>query len=282
MARANKLAHATAAVRPFGPRESEAMRFEEHGDVTLLRFERLSREAGFVHAIASKPWNYAPHRGAGCERAMAARRRVCTILGVPAERMTAPAQVQAAEIIRIEPSDWGRGGDGRGSALPYVDGLICDTPDVPIVMLSADCPLICVYDPATPAIGTVHAGWQGTVAGAADNLIKQMQKMFGSDPAQLIAGISPAAGPCCYEVGREVQRIAATRLPDADEVVAARKGRLTFDLWLANRNQLVRAGLPRDHIEVAELCSICDRRFWSHRRDGAEAGRTAMFVAMRP
>jgi len=256
------------------------MRFEAHGDVGLLKFERLSREPGFVHAIASKPWNYAPHRGAGRQQAMAARRRVCEILGVPAERLTAPAQVQAAEVVRIEPGDWGRGGDGRGSALPYDDGLICDTPDVPIVMLSADCPLICVYDPTGPAIGTVHAGWQGTVAGAAENLIRQMQRSFGSDPGRLIAGISPAAGPCCYEVGREVQRIAATRLPDADEVVVVRNGKLTFDLWSANRNQLVRAGLEPGNIEVAELCSICDQRFWSHRRDGAEAGRTAMFVAI--
>ncbi len=257
------------------------MLHETHNGIPLLKFERLSRVAGFVHAIASKPHNYAPHRGAGREYAVEARRRVCEILGVPFERLTSPEQVQAAEVVRIEPNDWGCGRDGRGSALKYVDGLLCDTPDVPLILMSADCPLICVYDPARPAIGTVHAGWQGTVAGAAENLINQMRRAFGSAPADLIAGISPAAGPCCYEVGPEVRRIAATRLPDADEVVAVRNGKLTFDLWNANRNQLLRAGLLAENVELAGLCSICTPNFWSHRRDGADAGRTALFVAMR-
>ena len=257
------------------------MLYEEYGDIALLKFDRLSRAAGFVHAVASKPHNYAPHRGAGREHAIEARRRVCEILGVPFERLTSPEQVQAAEAVRIEPSDWGRGRDGRGSAVPYVDGLLCDSPDVPLVLMSADCPLICVYDSRRPAIGAVHAGWQGTVAGAAENLITQMRRVFGSDPGYLLAGISPCAGPCCYEVGHDVQRIAASRLPDADEIVAIRNGKLTFDLWNANRNQLLRAGLLPENVELASMCSICSPNFWSHRHDGADAGRTALFVAMR-
>ena len=253
---------------------------EIHGDVTLLKFERLSREAGFVHALAGRPRNYAPHRGEGRHDALEARRRVCDILGLPFERLTSPAQVQAAEVVRVEPSDWGRGRDGRASALPYVDGLICDAPGVPLILLSADCPLVCVYDPMTPALGAVHAGWQGTIAGAADNLIAQMRRSFGSDPDRLLGGISPCAGSCCYEVGEDVRRIAATRLPDAEEVLAVRDGRLTFDLSGANRNQLLRAGLRPEHVESSDVCTLCDSRFWSHRRDGSQAGRNALFLAL--
>jgi len=254
---------------------------EAHGDITLLKFDRLSREGGFIHAVAGKPHNYAPHRGVGRERAMEARRRVCEILDLPLERLTAPAQVMAGEVLRIEPRDWGRGRDGRSSAIPYVDGLICDTPNVPIVLLSADCPLICVYDPDRRAVGALHAGWQGTVARAAQNLVAQMWRSFGSEPDRLLVGISPSAGPCCYEVGEDVRRIAATRLDNAGECVAVRNGRLTFDLWEANRSQLVQAGVQPKNIELAGICSICDRRFWSHRRDGHDAGRNAMFVALK-
>jgi len=164
---------------------------ETHGDVTLLKFERLAREAGFLHAMVGKPHNYAPHRGDGRQRAMEARERICAILNLPIDRLTAPAQVQAAEVVRVEPSDWGRGRDGRESALPYVDGLICDSPAVPLIMLSADCPLICVYDPDAPAVGTVHAGWQGTIAGAAGNLITQKHRSIPSRPDRLLAGDTP-------------------------------------------------------------------------------------------
>jgi len=67
----------------------------------------------------------------------------------------------------------------------------------------------------------------------------------------------------------------------ADQCLAVRNGRLTFDLWEANRSQLVQTGVQPACIELAGICTICDHRFWSHRRDGHNAGRNAMFVALR-
>ena len=129
-------------------------------------------------------------------------------------------------------------------------------------------------------MGAVHASWQGTVAGAAANLIRKMQRAFGSDPGRLLTAILPSAGPCCYEVGHLVRRIARTRLPDPDACFVEKGGRIMFDLWTSNYQQLVGAGVPPDRVELAGLCSICDDRFWSHRRDGADAGRTALFLAL--
>ncbi|HON67895.1 MAG TPA: laccase domain-containing protein, partial [Phycisphaerae bacterium] len=50
--------------------------------------------------------------------------------------------------------------------------------------------------------------------------------------------------------------------------------------WRANRQQLESAGVPGESIETAAMCTICDTRFWSHRRDGETAGRSALFVAI--
>ena len=252
-----------------------------HGDVTLLSFESLEAIPRLVHAVTTRPQNYAPHQGSGCEEAVHWRRRVCDILGMPFESLTSPEQVHGADVLTLEPDDVGHGRDGRQGAVPFVDGLITDKPNVPLIILSADCPLVVVCDPDRPAVGVVHASWRGTVAGAAKNLVRQMLQSCGSDPARMMAAISPSAGPCCYEVGPHVRRIARTRLADVDECFVEEGGRVLFDLWTANRNQLVAAGVPRDAVEVARLCSICDRRFWSHRRDGAQAGRTAMFVGLR-
>lgn len=252
-----------------------------HGDVTLLSFESLEAVPRLVHAVTTRPQNYAPHRGSGREEAVHWRRRVCEVLGMPFESLTSPEQVHGADVLSLEPGDVGRGRDGRHGAIAFVDGLMTDMPNVPLVILSADCPLILVYDPDRPAVGVVHASWRGTVAGAADNLVKQMVRSYGSDPARMRAAISPSAGPCCYEVGPHVRRIAKTRLADADNCFVEQGGRVLFDLWTANRDQLAAAGVPSHAIEIAGLCSICDRRFWSHRRDGAEAGRTALFVGLR-
>jgi copper oxidase (laccase) domain-containing protein len=111
-------------------------------------------------------------------------------------------------------------------------------------------------------------------------MIRMMVERYGSDPAKLLTAIAPSAGPCCYEVGDEVRRIARTKLADADDFFRPHGQRYLFDLWEANRRQLIAAGVRPENIEIAGLCSICDHRFWSHRRDGAQAGRTALFIGL--
>ncbi len=249
-------------------------------DIRLLRFERLTAEAGIAHGVTTRPQNMAPHRGVDADQAVAWRRRLCAAMGCDYERLTSPAQVHGGEVLRVVACDVGRGRDGRGSAVPYVDGLVCDTPGVPMIFLSADCPLVWVYDASRHAVGVVHASWQGTVARAAENLVRQMVRSFGSDPGKLVAGIAPSAGPCCYEVGEEVRRIAQTRLDNADACFTPRGDKFMFDMWAANRRQLIGSGVPADAIEVAGLCSMCDERFWSHRRDRKDAGRFGMFVCL--
>ena len=252
-----------------------------YADVRLLLFDRLANEPALVHAVTTQPQNYAPHRGPDRQNAIAARRRLCEILAVPFDKLTSPEQVHGGEIIAVEDGDIGCGRDGRGSAVRFVDGLICDRPGVPIILMSADCPLVCAYDPDRPAVGAVHASWRGTMAHASENLVTQMGRVFGSDPSRLLTAIAPSAGPCCYEVGDEVRRIAAGKLCASDECFSTSDGRLMLDLWAANRRQLLDAGVRDENIEIAGLCSVCDERFPSHRRQGEDAGRFALLVALR-
>ncbi len=253
-----------------------------HASLTLLHFDRLSREPGLIHAFTTRPQNYAPHRGSGRDHAVDHRRRVCEILGLDFDKLTSPEQVHGGEVIAVEASDIGCGRDGRGGAVRFVDGLVTSIPGVPLILMSADCPLVLAYDPVQRAIGAVHSSWQGTVAHATAHMIRVMQQQLGCDPRHMLAAISPSAGPCCYEVGDDVRRISRTKLADADRFFPRQGGRMTFDLWSANRRQLLDAGLPAENIDIAGLCSICDPRFWSHRRDGSHAGRSALFIGMSP
>jgi len=250
-------------------------------DISLLCFERLSQEPGLAHAITTRPQNMAPHRGLDRENSIAWRQRVCEILGTSYEKLTSPEQVHGGEVLRVEDGDIGCGRDNRGSAMRFVDGLIVDKPGVPIVLLSADCPLVCAYDPYRHVAGAVHASWRGTVARISEQMVWQMIREFNCDPERLMTAIAPSAGPCCYEVDRQVYRVAKTKLADVDSCFAAKGDRYMFNLWEANRQQLINSGVSAENIEVAGLCSICDQRFWSHRRDGENAGRFGMFMALR-
>ena len=78
---------------------------KSYDDLTLLQFDRLSGEVGLTHAVTTRPQNYAPLRGVGREDAIHWRRRVCEILGVAFESLTAPEQVHGGRVLRIEVYD---------------------------------------------------------------------------------------------------------------------------------------------------------------------------------
>jgi copper oxidase (laccase) domain-containing protein len=79
----------------------------------------------------------------------------------------------------------------------------------------------------------------------------------------MVAVVGPCAGACCYEVGEEVHAAFAG---------AHRDGRL-IDLRAIAHEKLLEAGVA--HVFDFEACTICDERFFSHRREGIRAGRQA-------
>jgi copper oxidase (laccase) domain-containing protein len=84
----------------------------------------------------------------------------------------------------------------------------------------------------------------------------------------VVAVIGPGAGACCYEVGHEVHAAFGAR----SKTGLRRAGR-RIDLRAIARERLLGAGVA--DVLDAQACTICDERFFSHRREGARAGRQA-------
>ena len=55
----------------------------------------------------------------------------------------------------------------------------------------ADCLPIFLIAPNVSAIGLVHAGWRGTVAGIAGEAVRKLKEDFGVDPGSLSCFIGP-------------------------------------------------------------------------------------------
>jgi hypothetical protein len=250
-------------------------------DTQLLRFPALEAIPGFVHAITTRPWNMSPQRGPQREWAVQRRQRLCAQLGLPFERLTAADQVHSPHVLRIRECDIGSGREGAGTAMKFVDGLICDFPNVPVMQFSADCPLILAIEPDRRVFGTAHASWRGTVTQIAAELVRMMRVEFGVDPARLRVAICPCAGAEEYEVGEDVYRIAQARLGDVKRFFTVTQGRRFFDMRLANASQLIASGVAAENILSAGASTMSDERFYSHRRDGAETGRFALIAGFR-
>ena len=111
-----------------------------------------------------------------------------------------------AFVCVVTAAEKGCGGLDISTRLKATDAMITDLPDIPLMILIADCVAIGLYDPRQNAIGIAHAGWRGTTAGIAQLTISKMMDIYGSDPEDMFASISPSIGPCCYQVGDRITR----------------------------------------------------------------------------
>ena len=240
-----------------------------------LQFDHLRRDPLLVHAYSTKPLDCRLRDGNHAADGIANRAAMIRDLGVDPNALRYSRQIHKPNLVIVDEHTPPGGIDA-------VDGMITRSRDIPLMAFSADCPLIIAYDPRRSAVGVVHSSWRCTVAHATGRLIELMRDELGCEPADLLAGIGPSAGPLAYEVGQDVIDAAATRLPDHERFFRRRDGRLYFDLWAANRAQLEEAGVQPAHIEVARLCTMTRTDlFYSYRVEGAATGRFVALVALR-
>ena len=241
----------------------------------LFTFRNLSAVPGLVHGISTRHGGVSRGRceslnisfsvGDTQENVEDNLQRLATAVGTTRDTFFAAYQVHGRAVTRVEPGSAPR---------PKCDVLVTDGDEKTLLMRYADCTPVLLADTRRPAIAAVHAGWRGSAVRAAAAAVEALREHFGTSPRDIVAGIGPAIGPCCYEVG--------------DDVVAAFEGRPhlfqagKLDLWQANRDALVEAGVPDEHIEVAGVCTRCaSDRFFSHRANGGQpAGRFAAVMRL--
>jgi hypothetical protein len=115
------------------------------------------------------------------------------------------------------------------------------------------------------AVVMLHCGWRGLDGAIIAEGVGELRALGAR--GELQAMIGPGAGGCCYETGAEVRERFAR--------YGASRGRL-LDLPAIAAAQLAEAGVRT--ILSAGCCTICDERYFSHRRDGAASGRQGGFA----
>ena len=170
-----------------------------------------------------------------------------------------------------------RRGDPSPAGRPEADIIISDDSSVAVGVRVADCAPILLADRTSGVVGAAHAGWRGTMQDVAGRAVLALRETFRSRPSDLIAAVGPCLGPCCGEMGPEVVEAFRRAGYEADIdrwFTPGASGRPRFNLWLANRDQLERAGVPPDAIDVSSLCTKCRPDvFHSYRAAGAGVGR---------
>src|SRR4051794_34587828 len=181
------------------------------------------------------------------------RRRLGEVVGHPWSRFCYGRQVHGATVRRAT--------EPPGPERPYTeeDGQATALPDAAAIVFVADC--LPVLLSAEGGVAALHCGWRPLAAGVIEGGVAALREVGGTGP--IAAALGPGARGCCYEVGEEVHEHFAT--------YDARRGERNLDLATGARAQLS----PADEILDVGICTICDERFCSHRRDKGITGRQA-------
>jgi YfiH family protein len=248
----------------------------------LFHFENLSNIPGVVHAVSSRAGGVSEGRceslnvsysvGDAHANVTENLRRVAESVGSRREDLFAAYQVHGRGVTVVEPRT-------PIDPRPKCDVLVTGSPEKTLMLRYADCAPVLLADTKKRVVAAVHAGWRGSAVRAAGAAVEALGDVFGSRPRDIVAGIGPAIGPCCYVVGQDVVDAFADR---PGLLAEASGGQRRLDLWEANRQALLEAGVVAEQIEMAGICTQCQSdRFFSHRANGGQpAGRFAAVIRL--
>jgi YfiH family protein len=204
------------------------------------------------------------------------RTRLREAFSIPPDALGTLRQTHSAVVVEAGDGDAGDPDGGRREG----DASWTATRGRGVGVRTADCVPILVGHAEVPLAVAIHAGWRGLAGGIVGETVRALERRFG--PAfvdGLVAAAGPCARGCCYEVGAEVADALAL-LPGGREAIrpGATPGKWMADLLPAARAQLLAAGLREERIDATGICTICDPRFHSYRRERSTTLRQLSFA----
>lgn len=203
-------------------------------------------------------------------------------LEIDLENLVLTDQVHKDKVMEVDAYDRGKG-IVKKTDIRDTDGFITNKSRVALVTFHADCVPVFYLDPTTKAIGLVHAGWKGTVEKIGRKTLEKMIKSYGTDPSEVLIGIGPSIGQCCFEVGKEVIEIVDDSFEKSNKYYYKKDNdKYMLDLWELNRDQLIEMGVKEENITVSNICTKCNNDiFFSHRGDNGKTGSLAAIIELK-
>lgn len=232
----------------------------EQAGIRWLQTPVGSRSACFTLAStgAGERLNLAM-RPEGPEAATEARLAMTRAMGLAPERFRLVRQVHGGAIRETSEAGVPPGGDLLPAREPEheADGLISRGRGEVLMVLVADCLPLALSGQGGFAL--LHLGWRGLSTGMLEEAVAAVEA------SSAVGG--PCIGPCCFEVGAEVGEALGVELTTTG----------TLDLTGIVAERLRSLGV--DSVTFAGSCTACETdRFFSHRRQGAAAGRQAALL----
>lgn len=255
--------------------------FSSYEALPYIRHMFTTREGGVSKDIYES-LNLSFTRGDDETAVLENYRRVAQALGTSIDHIVTSDQTHTTNVRPVGKEDLGKG-ITRPRDYKDVDGMITDQPGVLLATFYADCVPLYFVDPVHKAIGLSHSGWRGTVGRMGQATVEAMERSFGSQPKDLLCAIGPSICQDCYEVSRDVAEAFIVAFPTHEKEIlqAGALGKYQLDLWKANEIVLTEAGVLKEHIDLAGLCTCCNSSIlFSHRASKGKRGNLGAFLML--
>ena len=244
----------------------------------------LIRQPGLVHAFS--PRNYELENGTPGELNFAIKGpslRVHTqwllqSIGIDRDEVFLVWQVHGDRVFNLTAAS----SCAQVATVP-ADAIITQLTGLPIGVLTADCIPVIVYDSRLRVTGVIHAGRKSTAQKIVSKTIQAMQELYGCHPQDIVAGMGPGIGVCCYEVSADcIEPFKKTYPRWAGFVKSLHSNKFMLDLFSANVEDACMAGVEPNKIFQLGVCTFCQGdRFFSYRREGT-TGRMLTVAMLTP
>ena len=208
-------------------------------------------------------------------------RRLAGAMKTDVSKFVFTDQTHTTNMRRVTAEDAGKG-IVKERDYTDIDGLITNEPGLVLSTFYADCVPLYFVDPVHHAIGMSHSGWKGTVGKMGAATITAMKREFGTEAKDLVCAIGPSICQDCYEVGEDVAGEFQKAFPDTVVLQKGKQeGKYQLDLWKANEQLLLDAGIRKEHLEITDLCTCCNQELlFSHRASHGQRGNLCAFLEL--
>ncbi|HYH05049.1 MAG TPA: peptidoglycan editing factor PgeF [Bacillota bacterium] len=245
-------------------------------------YQALSlNDSGLIQGFSTQnAGNLALHTGDMPEKVIERRRDFLKVFGLKLEQLVAANQVHGTTIRKVDRQLAGAGALSFATALPETDALITEIPGIVLSIFTADCLPVFLYDPDTPAIAVIHAGWRGTLGRIAEKTLERMVDEYQTTPGRLRAAIGPAICRHCFQVNQDLADEFSKDDPlavESDSTTAS-----YVDLPGFNARLLAKAGVAPENIDLSGACTSCQTEtFFSYRAGNRTIGRMMGIISLK-
>ena len=270
--------------------KSNTLNINHKNGVTYITFPRLLKTGAVRHLFSTKIGGVSTGQFASMntrftgdtyENVCENYRRLCSTVGIDTSHLVLSHQTHTNNVKIVDKSHRGTG--YNKPSFSDIDGLITAERGVALVTQYADCTPLLFCDPVKRVCATSHAGWRGTASKIGEVTVGKMVSEFGCRKEDIIAAIGPAICKDCYEVDTPVYDAFKENGVPLDGVFFPKGDGVHFNLDLkrANLNILLSCGIPRDNIDVADVCTCCNSDvLHSHRATGGKRGNLAAIIEL--